>query len=371
MHTKYEHAPQTDTYLAHRTSQAWELAKLVRGAVERGHLAIALGDFNDVPSSLAYRVFTSAAPVHDLWRVLHPESSLGDVEDEHERARRRSVPTAQFNITENGATFGSALNTWTWPRSQQKQLGPGKNPLNVPPNTRDGQAHRIDYIFASTGSQTEPGDKGWIVRNVRVGMLTRTSELQCSLSDHFSVEATLALHRPKPPSVRSPSPATNVRDAFDRGVYLQSPAPSITRNSGDLAEYDFQLNQSPLAWRGGLEASVSEEVLGVIQEYTRREEAQKKWRAIHFFAWVFVAVVSCVGVWFTPGYASFILVLVSTLGFSIGTMDGLMSVLFFGAELRTIQEFEWEIHNAKAFVGGQVATGHGSKEDLPNDETEQ
>ncbi|KAH7035153.1 Endonuclease/exonuclease/phosphatase [Microdochium trichocladiopsis] len=368
VHTKYEHAPQKDTYLTHRISQAWELAKLVRGAVERGHLAIALGDFNDVPSSLAYKIFSSAAPVHDLWRVLHPESSVGDVEDEYEKARRRSIPTAQFNIAENGATFGSAMNTWTWPRSQQKQLGPGKDPLNVPPNTRDGQAHRIDYIFASTGGQTESGEQGWIVKNARVGMLTRTPDLQCSLSDHFSVEATLALHRPKPPSVRSPSPATNVRDAFDRGVYLQSPAPSINRNSTDLSEYDFQLSESPSAWKGGLAASVCDEILEIIQDYAAREEQQKLWRGLHFWGWVLVAIVCYVGVWFTPSYASFVLMVLSTLGLAAGTADGLMSVLFFGTELRAIKELEWEITNAKAFAGGQVETWHDSREDLHNDE---
>lgn len=340
----------------------------MRGAVERGHLAVALGDFNDVPSSLAYRIFTSAAPVHDLWRVLHPESSLGDVEDEHEKARKRSIPTAQFNISENGASFGSALNTWTWPKSQQKQLGPGKDPLQIPPSTRDGQAHRIDYIFASTGGQTEPGGQGWIVKTARVGMLTRHPELQCSLSDHFSVEATLALHRPKPPSVRSPSPATNVRDAFDRGVYLSSPVPSLHRNSRNMSEYDFQLGDSPLAWKGGLVASTCDEILEALDEYAAREQGQKMWRGVHFFAWVIIALACYISVWFTPSYGSFILMLVSTFGLAVGTVDGLMSVLFFGAELRAIQEFEWEIQNAKASVEaqgrGETSHGHGSREQL-------
>ncbi|KXJ95463.1 Endonuclease/exonuclease/phosphatase [Microdochium bolleyi] len=369
-HTKYEHAPQKDTYLTHRISQAWELAKLVRGAVERGHLAVALGDFNDVPSSLAYRTFTSACPVHDLWRVLHPESSLGDVEDEHEKARRRTIPTAQFNIAENGATFGSALNTWTWPKSQQKKLGPGKDSLQIPPNTRDGQAHRIDYIFASTVGQTEPEDQGWVVKNVRVGMLARHPELQCSMSDHFSVEATLALHRPKPSSMRSPTPTTNVRDAFDRGVYLSSPAPSLHRNSGELSESDFQLSEDPFAWEGGLAASACDNILEILHDYTTREQSQEKWRGVHFLAWVVVALGCYISVWFTPSYGSFILMLVSTLGLAVGTVDGLLSVLFFGSELRAIEEFEWEIHNAKASVSGgssgrgETVHGHGDRENL-------
>ncbi|KAK6864694.1 hypothetical protein PG995_001222 [Apiospora arundinis] len=192
-HPAYEnHKKGIDTYTAHRLSQAWELSKLVRGATERGHLVVALGDFNDVPLSLPHRILTSHAPVRDVWRVLHPDSSLGSAEHDAERARRRPIPTAEFNIRENGATSNTAYNSWRWPKKQKKRPGD----VVIAPDTSDPKGQRLDYIFASSGtseSEANPG-WGWVVQDARVGMLQRHPELGCSLSDHFSVEATLILH---------------------------------------------------------------------------------------------------------------------------------------------------------------------------------
>src|SRR6266487_2693419 len=76
LHAPYEKEPR-DSYLCHRTAQAWEIAKLMRGAAERGHLVIGLGDFNMLPLSFAHRLITTHARVQDFWRQLHPDCSVG------------------------------------------------------------------------------------------------------------------------------------------------------------------------------------------------------------------------------------------------------------------------------------------------------
>ena len=39
--------------------------------------------------------------------------------------------------------------------------------------------------------------------------------------------------------------------------------------------------------------------------------------------------------------------LLSTVGFGTGMLDGLIGGLFVGSEMRALKEFEWEIGNAK------------------------
>ena len=342
------------------------MAKLIRGAAERGHMVVALGDFNDVPKSLVYRIISDTAPVRDVWRVLHPDSSLGAADDELERARRRPIPTAEFNISENGVTSNSVYNTWRWSRSQQNALGPGKDPMAVPPDTLDKQGQRIDYIFVSCGSLPHLGDSGWVVKDVRVGMRERHPELQCSLSDHFSVEATLSYHIPQPESADSSSSdhgveATDHARGVDAGTYLESPTSSEFRHIRARASYDGQLRDAGVPV-DGLPASTYEEILALIKEYCVREEAQRRWRGLHFLFWALVAIASCVAVWFVPSYGAFVLVLASSLGLAAGTVDGLLALLFFGAELRALREFEWEITNAKAGASGALGITHEDEE---------
>jgi sphingomyelin phosphodiesterase 2 len=54
-----------------------------------------------------------------------------------------------------------------------------------------------------------------------------------------------------------------------------------------------------------------------------------------------------IGVWWSPhNYVSFILMLLSSIGLSVGVIDGLMGLLFGGSEMRALKEFEWEVKNA-------------------------
>ncbi|KAI1390176.1 DNase I-like protein [Hypoxylon trugodes] len=418
-HSIYEHPPnKTNSYLVHQLAQSWEMAKLVRGAAERGHLALALGDFNDVPLSLSYRMLTAHAPIKDAWRVLNPDSSLGSAVHELERARRRPIPSAAFNLAENGVTSNSAYNTWAWSKADQRALRSGKRPMIVPPDTPDPRGKRLDYIFFSpqvaiVPSSPIPGlsearasrdigdnglrNRGWVVKDVRVGMVARHPELGCSLSDHFAVEATLLLHTstsapsshpasdptspisPKRPgSTRSNRSNLAVNEqsnghdhaasllALEHGTYLQSPTGSEYRVGSRLdlsTSYDDQLRDSAprstsaasAVPRGdGLPCNTYDEVLSLIHAYTAREHTQRRWRLTHFFIWVFVVLACYVAVWFVRPYqgVAFAFLLLSSLGLLVGAVDGLMGLLFFGSEIRALKEFEWEIMNAKATASG-------------------
>ena len=269
---------------------------------------------------------------------------------------------------------------------------------NPPP--QDPLGKRLDYIFAGAGDIHALGG-GWVVKRANVGMMMRHPVLGCSLSDHFAVEATLTFHpyhqppapdsdsadpnrressitatatlqtathqhqsSPPPPedSITAASPTTEksrTDSAVHNGAYLQlqSPAPSST-NILDTT-YQTQLDSflEPPSADDVLSAEAYDAVLALVRSYTAREEAQLTWRAGHFFAALAVTVACLVGVWFTPSgknYVSFILVLVSSLSLTAGTVDGLMALLFFRSELKAVREFEWEVRNARAisFGGG-------------------
>jgi sphingomyelin phosphodiesterase 2 len=328
-----------------------------------------------VPQSLAHQIILAHAPVRDVWRVLHPDSSVGlppaatpDV--------RRPIPAAEFNLRENGVTSNSVLNTWRWSKDQQRRLGAGKPPVPaIPPDTSDPRAKRLDYIFAGTGPWTEGGANtgvGWVVKRVAVGMTERHPELGCSLSDHFSVEATLVLPnaacpgnvKPTDSLEKSPPPKLDGHalamdktatggdgdgEAMHNGAYLQSPTASDFRCSKN---FDGQLAMLGTEERS-LPVETYDTILSIIDDYMIRERIQRRWRGLHFFAWVAVAVACLIAVWFSPrNFVSFILMLLSTLGLVAGTLDGLMSLLFFSSEIRALKEFRWEIMNAKVAAEG-------------------
>jgi sphingomyelin phosphodiesterase 2 len=335
-------------YLLHRTAQAWELSKHLRGACERGHLVVAAGDLNTVPLSLPYRLITSNAPVRDTWRVLHPDSALGPADNPLERARRRPIPTAGFSLQENGATSDSVLNSWR---------GPPEEPAR---DAIDPKAKRIDYVFASTGDPAVLGGYGWTVKSSHVVFTARHPALDVSLSDHFGVQTTLALHPvAPPPAPPRPTAAASTPDgdgSVSRGTYLQSPASSSPRGSRD--DNDFarqQLSGRPVAGEDGgfATAATYDEVLAMVHAHLARARAQRRWRGAHFFLGLAAAVACHVGVWFSPAnFVAFLLMLVASFGLVAGTVDGLIALLFTGREIRALKEFEWEMMNAKAMASG-------------------
>ncbi|RKF74330.1 Inositol phosphosphingolipids phospholipase C [Golovinomyces cichoracearum] len=336
MHAPYEREPH-DSYLCHRTAQAWEIAKLFRGAAERGHLVIGLGDFNMVPKSLAHRLITLHSPVQDVWLSLYPESSIGSAEDPLERARQRPIPSADHNIRENGTTCDSIMNTWRWNKDQQKLLGPNKPSFSISADGIDPKAKRLDYIFVTSRLNTKPIHEGELfLKSARVGMLVRHPKLQCSLSDHFSVEATLAYS--------GCHDSVDSKDDPDilNGVFLKSPDRTSFQSSGP---------SSPTTL---LASNIYDEVLNLVHKYRRREQWQRRFRLLHFvFSLIFSISCITVSLWISERYIILILMILSTLSLSAGVIDGLIGGLFIGSEIRALKEFEWEISNTRALASGE------------------
>ncbi|KAK4498529.1 hypothetical protein PRZ48_011187 [Zasmidium cellare] len=187
LHAPYnEGAGKEDSYACHRTAQAWEIGKLMRGARERGSVVVGLGDFNMVPGSLAYEVVTGrGGGVRDVWRERFPESARG--------------------AADKGGLEGKV-----------KDLDKGRD-SQVDPEGEDWKAKRLDYIFFGCD------DDSYAVEDVRVGMTMRHPELKCSLSDHFSVETTLVRSaNPSPTSIRPSQTPTLPTTTYDQILSLIS-----------------------------------------------------------------------------------------------------------------------------------------------------
>ncbi|SMR56371.1 unnamed protein product [Zymoseptoria tritici ST99CH_3D1] len=299
LHAPYEREPN-DSYICHRTAQAWETAKLMRHAVERGHMVIGLGDFNMVPLSLAHRLIEAHGAVKDVWRIVHPDSAVGSADSEAEMARGKAVPTSQQCLDVHGTTCDHRMNTWRWSKQMRKDLDRG-NEAEIDPDELDHKARRLDYIFFADNS--EHTGQQWKVENVEVGMTMRHPTLRCSLSDHFSIETTLTRH---PGSTQSKSPARSHIQPLDHETYLL--------------------------------------IQAMISKYDLRERSQRRYRLTHFGAEIVITIGCWVAVWWSPrNYVSFLLMLLSTLGLSCGVLDGLMGGLFVGSEIRALKEFEYEI----------------------------
>ncbi|KAB8234962.1 phospholipase C type enzyme [Aspergillus alliaceus] len=314
LHAPYEKEPN-DSYICHRTAQAWEIAKLMRGAAERGHLVIGLGDFNMLPSSFAHQLIRAHSPVQDVWQVVYPDSSVGAPIDLVEQKRGKPTPSAEFNLHVNGATCDGKFNTWRWSEEDRKRLEKGED-IVVDKDAPCPRGKRLDYIFVGDGGYPPsfPAPR-WSVQSVQIGMTQRHPTLRCSLSDHFAVEAVIT---------RSP------RD---------TKADNSTEN---------KLHQS-VAPNTALTPDTYDRIIDMIHTYVQRERSQRRWRMAHFILSIVVSIGCFVGVWWTGDlpYVAFILVLVSTLSFGAGILDGLIGGMFMSSELRALKEFEWEVQNAK------------------------
>ena len=307
MHAPYEAEPN-DSYLCHRTAQAWEIAKVMRYAVERGHLTIGMGDFNMRPLSLAHQIIETHSRTRDSWRIHHPNSSLGSTTDKNERARNVPLPNATYNITENGTTCDSILNTWRWNKAERKKLERGED-VKKSATDIDHKAKRLDYIFIGECTAGQ-----WRLASTNVGMMDRHPTLLCSLSDHFSAEASLIRHMPE------------------------------VSNIGSNIEPSLQITALPPR----LPESVYCDILAITETYSRREKRQRLFRLSHGIGQLSISVGCFIAVWWSPSnYISFILLLISTIGLGAGLIDALIGGLFVGSELRLLREFEWEIATAR------------------------
>ncbi|PYH41461.1 inositol phosphosphingolipid phospholipase [Aspergillus saccharolyticus JOP 1030-1] len=330
LHAPYEREPN-DSYICHRTAQAWEIAKLMRGAAERGHLVIGLGDFNMLPASFAHQLIQAHSPVRDAWQVVHPDSSVGAAIDPVEQQRGRPVPSAEFNITVNGATCDGRFNTWRWSKEEQKRLLKKGEEVEVDKDAPCPRGKRLDYIFVGDGGVGAPHK--WSVQEVTLSMMERHPTLRCSLSDHFAVEARI------------------VRSSEQEATTTEAPGDTAAAAAAAAA---------PAAPNTALTPETYDLIIAMIHKYVQRERSQRRWRIAHFVASVFVSIGCMVGVWWTGDhlpYVAFILLFVSTLNFGAGILDGLIGGLFMSSELRALKEFEWEVRNAKQIA--EAAGGEG------------
>ena len=343
LHAPYEKEPN-DSYICHRTAQAWEIAKLMRAASDRGSLVIGLGDFNMVPLSFAHVLIESRAGVQDVWRVVKPASSVGASLDPPEKERRKRVneeetPNVDTSLQEHGHTCDSVLNTWRWNKSHQKQLAQGHD-REVLGTDMDSKAKRLDYIFfGGIGN-------GWKVANVKVALTERHPTLRCSLSDHFAVQATVERSRMKPPK------AARVEA---HAVQHDSNAEDPTLEVVDFEEEDFEKAISQMPTQSRVGQDFYNDILAMIEKYKVRERRQRRYGLLHFVGSALTSIGCFVAAWWLPrNFVAFILILLSTFGIMAGTLNGLIGGLFVGSELRALAEFEWEVRNALYLTGGPV-----------------
>ena len=344
LHAPYEREPN-DSYICHRTAQAWDIARLMRDASERGSLVIGLGDFNMVPMSFAHVLIESrGGGAKDIWRVLHPSSSVGASIDWAEQERRKSkgekdTPTVGESLNEHGHTCDSAANTWRWSEDQQKALEKGIDRI-IASTEPDAKAKRLDYIFFNDSG------RGWRVDHASVVLTEKHPVLRCTLSDHFAVHATMIRDS------YQEQPLTTV----DVGGLLS--AENTADAKSDIVDFegnDIENALSALPTQTHIIPSFYQDIIEMIQKYALRERKQRRWRLTHFVASALISIACFIAIWWSPrNYVSFILILLSSLGLMAGTVDGLIGGLFVGSELRALQEFEWEVRNALQLAGGPI-----------------
>jgi sphingomyelin phosphodiesterase 2 len=163
-------------------------------------------------------------------------------------------------------------------------------------------------------------------------MTERHEELKCSLSDHFSIETTL--------------------------IREQSQQRTAARSQSSETSQTSHADEVPMTQPLSVDTYRSIQLM--ISQYMLRERKQRKWREWHFLAQVGISVACLIGVWWSPNYVAFILMLISTLGLSAGVLDGLMGFLFVKGELRALKEFHWDIDEAAKRAEALGASGHGT-----------
>ncbi|RDA85785.1 hypothetical protein CP532_6304 [Ophiocordyceps camponoti-leonardi (nom. inval.)] len=369
-HAPYAKHFHDSSYACHRTAQAWEISKLLRTATSTGHLVLAAGDFNMLPLSLPHRIITSRAPVHDAWRLLHPNSSLGpapptttkttttttttttktttaaaaaDSHPPNHPVADNTVPGAHFNLEENGVTSDSIYNTWRWTKNARNSLRAGRRPLpKIDPDAPDPRGKRLDYVFfaassSSSSSSSDTDDHPWSVVDAAVVLSDPHPELRVSLSDHFAVRVTLRRKQHSTPDDNKDPDAVSSNSNSNNNKNNKNGI-NVGNNHTDLlskADYD--------------------EILSLIDTYTARERAQRRYRALHFCAALVLWAACLVAAWFSPrDFVCFLLVLVASLVLAAGIVDGILALFFFTSELQSLDEFAWEVRNARSAVASPL-----------------
>lgn len=293
------HAPYGSgdaAYICHRTSQAWAMARIAHTSSIAGYLPIIVGDMNSVPSSLAYRLMTTRAPMADSWFEKYGTRH-------YSKEEIRNMPP-QEQIEKAGTTCDSLLNTW-----RQKK--------------KPEDAKRLDYILFDKTKAA--------VVDARVSF---TENLQGigSYSDHFAIEADLRILHP----TRRTSLLTDIPPCLeDKSVHEEG-----IMHAGNL--HDENLKQ---------QVELLDQVLQLIQDYRPTYLWQKYTRLTHFWVSTGVWIGMLISVWWGAAqgrtYVAFIYMLVGSLILVSGVIDGLIGFLFGGYEHRALREFQAQVALAR------------------------
>jgi sphingomyelin phosphodiesterase 2 len=153
---------------AHRLVNAWELSKLMREAAHMGRYVIAIGDFNNIPTTLSIDIIREHANVHDSWAVSHPNPPSG--------SHFNFSPEEAISLY--GVTADSPVNTYS----------AGK-PLD--PHARKYLGKRLDYVFYRQPVSSSTPLLQLKCSSCRVLMTEHIPQGNVSYSDHFALESVL------------------------------------------------------------------------------------------------------------------------------------------------------------------------------------
>ncbi|KAK4521129.1 uncharacterized protein ATC70_013073 [Mucor velutinosus] len=148
-------------YTAHRATECWQLANILRQSAAMGRQIVMSGDFNSVPSSFNYRLIRDHGFMSDSWLQLHgePDATQFDMD----------------NITEDAYTqyFGFTCNSPYNTFSRYYDHGDSTNAKKL-------LGKRLDYIFYRHSPQLTCIES----KVVLTGLVPDSS---MSYSDHFGV----------------------------------------------------------------------------------------------------------------------------------------------------------------------------------------
>lgn len=246
-----------------------------------------------IPSSLAHRIISTHGLVADSWLSAFPDTPSVIPDN----------TIASDGLEFHGATCDSVLNTWRTPKGM------------VPtPESQDPRAKRLDYIFHSPKHSS--------VKAIKVGM-TEPVEIngqKHSLSDHFSVEVTLAL-----------LPNQHQQYALSRGLSMEPvPHDRLIEIAGDARAEEAEIvNQVGEKDEQYLPQDVLEEILAVRKKYYEKEVREKSMRLGHFWASIPALVAVHVGVWWSPhNGVAFMLTFLAWVIAVTGGLNGLIGFIF-------------------------------------------